>query len=66
MVPNHPSMRELLRLGGSLAGVVLAAVLFFSTARPLLADVYLISAILGGELLGRALVATYYNYNSRN
>lgn len=64
MVPRYPGTRDLLRYGGSLVGIVLAAILFFTTARPLLADFFLISSILGGELLGWALVAIYETFRS--
>ena len=59
MPKAYPSTRELLRFGASLVGVVVAAILFFTTARPLLADFYLISSVLGGEALGRVLVAIH-------
>lgn len=59
MPSAHPSTRGLLRFGAGLVGVVIAAILFFTTARPLLADVYLISSLLGGEALGRLLVAIH-------
>ena len=61
---RYPGAPDLLRYGGSLAGIIKAAILFVATARPLLADIFLISSILGGELLGRTLVAIYEGLRS--